>query len=618
MPENAIENYGIIGNMRSAALVSITGAIDFCCFPSFDSPSVFAALLDEQQGGTFRIEPQIENIRTKQLYLPDTNILLTRFLSEAGVAELTDFMPISDTEQHNLYAHQILRIIRVVRGEIRFRLLCAPRFDYARAAHSASSAANSICFRPQPDSLPSLALQATVPLQIEGSDAVAEFTLCAGESAAFAFGLLSADETAEQSQPGPRNLLDSEAIETQFAQTTKFWRDWMHQSKYQGRWREVVNRSALALKLLTSREHGSILAAATFGLPEQAGGSRNWDYRYTWLRDSSFTLYAFMRLGFTGEAREFTHWLRDRLTTNLEQDSPDGPLHVMYRLDGGADLEETTLDHLAGFRGSRPVRIGNAAASQLQLDVYGELMDAIYLSNKYGNGISNDGWNRLRRMLAWLGNNWQRPDEGIWEVRGGRRHFLHSRLMCWVAFDRAIRLADKRSLPASPGWLPIRDAIREDIFANFWNESLQSFVQAKGSEILDAATLLMPLLRFISPTDPRWVSTMAAIEEHLTEDALVYRYSNGTDGLDGNEGSFIACSFWRIECLARQGEVDRARLLFDKMLGYANHLGLYAEELGPSGEQLGNFPQVLSHLSLISAATYLDRKLSNTRNETWE
>ncbi len=619
MRSSAIENYGIIGNMRSAALVSMTGSIDFFCFPAFDSPSVFAALLDEQMGGTFRIEPQIEDVQTKQLYLPDTNILLTRFLSSAGVAELTDCMPVSATDEHSAYAHRIIRVVRVIRGAVRFRLLCSPRFDYARGTHTVSRECDAICFRPEHTDCPSMALHATIPLSIEGTagreDATAEFTLCAGESASFAFGNLDDPIVA-------KNLLGAEEIEKQFDETSRFWRDWMQQSKYTGRWREVVSRSALVLKLLTSREHGSLLAAATFGLPEQPEGGRNWDYRYTWLRDSSFTLYAFMRLGFTGEARAFSRWMRERVTEGLGRNSPDsdsGPLQVMYRIDGSADLMESTLDHLAGFRNSRPVRIGNAAAGQLQLDIYGELLDALYLSNKYAKGTSNEGWQRMQQVLAWLGKNWERTDEGIWEMRGGRQHFLHSRLMCWVAFDRAIRLAQKRSLVAPLGeWFAIRDAIHEDIFANFWNRELESFVQSKGSDTLDASTLLMPLLRFISPTDPQWLSTMAAIENHLTEDALVYRYTNGSDGLDGTEGSFIACSFWRIECLARQGEVERARLLFDKMLGYANHLGLYAEELGPSGEQLGNFPQALSHLALISAATYLDRKLSNHREEAWE
>ncbi len=613
----AIENYGIIGNMRSSALVSTAGAIDFFCFPSFDSPSIFAALLDEEHGGSFRIDPQMSEIRTKQLYLPDTNILLTRYLSSEGVVELSDFMPVAESELHNAYAHQIIRMVRVIRGEVRFRLRCAPRFDYARGTHTGRQEKDCICFCPQSSDCPTMALQATVPLLLEGNDAVAEFTLRADESASFAFGSLSAEET------GPGNLLNAEVIQQLFDNTTAFWRDWMHQSNYQGRWREVVNRSALVLKLLTSREHGSLVAAATFGMPEQPGGARNWDYRYTWLRDSSFALYAFMRLGFTGEARAFTQWLRERLTGGLMDDSPEreqaGPLQVIYSLDGTPVPEEISLEHLAGFRSSQPVRIGNGAGSQLQLDIYGELLDAIYLSNKYGNGISNDGWRRLQKVLAWLGKNWERTDEGIWEVRNGRQHFLHSRLMCWVAFDRAIRLAQKRSLVAPlDEWYRTRDAIHEDIFANFWSEKLNSFVQAQGSETLDAATLLMPLLRFISPADPQWLSTMKAIESTLTEDALVYRYSDGIDGLGGREGSFLACSFWRIECLARQGEVDRARLLFDKMLGYANHLGLYAEEVGPSGEQLGNFPQALTHLALISAATYLDRKLSNDRAETWE
>lgn len=616
MQQQSIENYGVIGNMRSAALVSIQGAIDFFCFPEFDSPSIFAALLDETKGGCFRIDPQMAKPRIKQLYLPDTNILLTRFLAEEGVVEITDFMPVLEADESPAYAHRIIRMVRVIRGELRFKLRCAPRFDYARGEHTVEKRGSCIRFVPKTDANP-MELHALVPLQADGLDAVAEFTLSAGGTASFAFG------AAEEEEGAHACLLDPASIDHVFEATTRFWRDWMQQSTYQGRWREMVNRSALALKLLTSREHGSLLAAATFGLPEEAGGSRNWDYRYTWLRDSSFTIYAFMRLGFTGEARQFTHWLRDRFTESSKNDeklrSDAGPIQVIYRLDGSSELPEQTLDHLAGFLDSRPVRIGNGAAGQLQLDIYGELMDAVYLSNKYANGISTDGWRRLTAVLEWLGHNWQREDEGIWEVRSGRQHFLHSRLMCWVAFDRAIRLAQKRSLVAPlHEWYQTRDNIHEDILDNFWSEKLQSFVQTKGSETLDAATLLMPLLRFISPTDPRWLSTMAAIEGNLTEDALVYRYSSGGDGLEGGEGAFIACSFWRIECLARQGEVEKARLLFDKMLGYANHLGLYAEELGSSGEQLGNYPQALTHLALISAATYLDRKLSNHGGETWE
>jgi len=613
MQPQSIEGYGVIGNMRSAALVSIAGSIDFFCFPSFDSPTVFASLLDEAKGGSFRIDPNITTLRTKQLYLPDTNILVTRFLSSEGVAELTDLMPVTAGNHASPYAHQIIRILRVVRGEISFRLLCAPRFDYARVTHTVCQERDSLCFRPDSGDCLSMSLHASVPLRIDGLDGRAEFSLASGESAVFAFG------NVPDAQKASIDLMHRQSIEYQFAETARFWREWISQSKYTGRWREMVNRSALVLKLLTSHEHGSVVAAPTFGLPEQPGGSRNWDYRYTWLRDSAFSMYAFMRLGLTEEAIKFTAWLRDRVIDGLQQDSSDGPLHIMYRIDGSRDLAESTLDHLEGYRGARPVRIGNGAGTQLQLDIYGEIMDAVYLSNKYTTGISNDGWGRVRQMIDWLAKNWERPDEGIWEVRSGRRHFLHSRLMCWVAMDRAIRLAQKRSLVAPLAqWFQVRDAIHEDIFNNFWSDKLQSFVQAKGSETLDAATLLMPLVRFISPTDPRWLSTMKAIEEHLSEDALVYRYRSQNDGLDGQDGSFIACSFWRIECLARMGDLEKARLLFDKILGYANHLGLYAEELDSSGEQAGNFPQALTHLALISTASYLDRKLSTNREETWQ
>ncbi len=602
-----IEQHGLIGNMRSAALVSTDGVIDFYCFPNFDSPSVFASLLDQEKGGCFQIKPQIASMRTKQIYLSDTNILVTRFLSDKGVAEITDFMPVSDKAEK--WANRIIRNLRVIKGEIKFRLRCAPRFDYARARHSACVEKGGILFRPETSDLKAMTLLATVPLTIENDDGVAEFTLGPEQAATFAFG-----EAAEIEE-----RLDERFFDDLIHDTSDYWHDWISQSRYQGRWREMVNRSALILKLLTSHEYGSLIAAPTFGLPERLGGSRNWDYRLTWLRDSSFTLYAFMRLGFTDEIRKFGGWMRERVARGLKEGSHDGPLKPMYKIHDSTDSPEEILEHFAGYCDSRPVRIGNAAQSQLQLDVYGELMDAIYLGSKYASGMSNDGWNRVRGLLDWLAANWDRPDQGIWEVRNGQQHFLHSRLMCWVAFDRAIRLAQKRSLVAPlDSWLNIRDTIHEDIFNNFWNDRLNSFVQAKGSEYLDASVLLMPLMRFISPTDPRWLSTMAAVEERLTVGGLVYRYASYTDGLDGDEGTFTPCSFWLIECLARSGQVEKARLMFDRMLGFANHLGLYSEELGASGEQLGNFPQALTHLSLISAAFYLDRKLSGNNNDTWQ
>ena len=598
-----IENYGVIGNMRSIALVGVNGSIDFLCYPNFDSPTVFAALLDDEKGGRFQIQPQLKEERVRQLYLPDTNILLTRFLAEEGVAELTDYMPLgSDGEQPN----EIVRTVAVIRGAVEFTVRCQPRFNYAMSGHTVNVQDRYAIFSPASDTCPPLSLYSTVALRRQSHDVTAEFRLRAGEKATFIFGVREQGEQPEM-----------EIMEQHFQETSRFWRGWIAKSKYKGRWREMVNRSALMLKLLISREHGSLIAAPTFSLPEQIGGVRNWDYRFTWLRDATFTLYALIRLGFVEEAEAFIDWLKGRLSDDAER----GPLQVMYGVDGRRKLDELTLDHLQGYELSRPVRIGNAAYQQLQLDIYGEMMDSIYLANKYGDPISNAGWQEVQRNLEWLSKNWQRPDEGIWEVRGGAREFLHSRLMCWVAFDRALRLTQKRSLSAPfDAWLRTRDAIREDIFTNFWNDDLQSFVQSKGTKDLDASVLLMPLMRFISPVDPMWHSTMRAVEARLVEDTLVRRYETQptpVDGLPGSEGSFTACSFWYIECLARGGELEKAQLLFEKLLGYANHLGLYSEQIGPSGQHLGNFPQAFTHLALISTATYLDRVLSGKDDSVW-
>jgi len=599
-----IENYGVIGNMRSIALVGMDGSIDFLCYPNFDSPTVFAALLDAKEGGHFQIEPQLTNMRIRQLYLPDTNILLTRFLAEEGVAELTDYMPIEkDEEQPN----EIIRTVSVIRGNVRFNMRCQPRFNYARSAHRTELSDGCAMFFPADNSCPPMALYSTVPLEQDSQDLISSLDLQAGATATFVFGGVR----PEGQQP------EMQLVGQRFQQTSRFWKTWIAQSKYKGRWREMVNRSALMLKLLISREHGSLIAAPTFSLPESIGGVRNWDYRFTWLRDATFTLYALIRLGFVEEAEAFIDWLQGRLGDDAER----GPLQVMYGIDGSQKLDELTLDHLSGYEGSSPVRIGNAAYQQLQLDIYGEMMDAIYLANKYGDPISYAGWQEVQRILEWLRKNWQRPDEGIWEVRGGAKEFLHSRVMCWVAFDRALRLAQKRSLSGPLDvWHRTRDEIRNDIYKNFWNDRLQSFVQAKGTEDLDASALLMPMIRFISPVDPMWLSTLRAIETRLIEDTLVRRYEverTHVDGLPGGEGSFTACSFWYVECLARAGDLEKAQLLFEKLLGYANHLGLYAEELGSNGQHLGNFPQAFTHLALISAATYLDRALSGTGESVW-
>jgi len=589
----AIEDHAIIGDMRTAALVGLDGAIDFLCWPRFDSPSLFAGLLDAEKGGAFELAPILDGATHRQIYLPDTNILLSRFLSHAGVAEVSDFMTIDGDTQC------LVRRAKAVRGAARFRMCCAPRFAYGRAGHRAQAEDGAVLLLS--DGL-RLRLRATVPLEIRDGDVVAEFDLEAGQSAAFV--LESADQENRPLEPA--------AVTHAFRETSNYWRGWTARSSYQGRWRDVVSRSALALKLLTSVEHGSIIAAATFGLPEKIGGELNWDYRYSWLRDAAFTIYAFLRLGHVEEASAFMRWLG----TREDKAESDGRLQLMYRLDGTSDLAESALDHLSGYKGSRPVLIGNAARAQMQLDIYGELMDAVYLSDKYGEQISWEGWENVSRSMEWLRASWQQPDAGIWETRNGDKDFLHSRLMSWVAFDRATRLARKRGLPAPLiDWTAARDAIYREIHEEFWDADQGFFVQAKGETAIDASCLLMPLVRFISPTDPRWLSTLKAVGERLVDDSLVYRCCSTDDPQDGHsgEGTFTMCSFWYIECVARAGDVPKARFLFDKMLGYANHVGLFAEELGPAGEHLGNFPQAFTHLALISAAHYLDRALSDGR-----
>ena len=595
-----IGEYGVIGDLNSVALVGMDGSIDFLCLPDFDSPSVFAALIDSERGGRFQIAPLLASAARKQVYLPDTNVLLTRFLDADGVAEVSDFMRVDDAGQ----AHTLVRRAKTVRGEVRFQMRCDPRFDYARATHAAERRSDTevLFVGRSGDGDLALRLRSSVPVRLENGAAVADFSLGADASAWFVLEVVHAQEPSPSEQPD----YESDA----FKETVNFWRRWVARSSYGGRWREMVNRSALTLKLLTSRQHGSIVAAPTFGLPEAIGGGRNWDYRYTWIRDSSFTLYGLMRLGYTDEAAAFMRWL----TARYRELEPDGSFQIMYGLDGRHALPEETLPHLEGYMGSRPVRVGNAAVDNLQLDIYGELMDSVYLYDKYGSPMGYDAWTSIVRLMDWLSANWRRPDESIWEVRGGRQEFLYSRVMCWVAFDRAIRLATKRSFPAPLArWYETRDTIFQDIFTRFWDPRRGAFVQHVGAKTLDAATLLMPLVRFVSPTDPRWISTLRAIERELVSDSLVYRYrlTDGfSDGLTGEEGTFSMCSFWYVECLSRMGDLHKARFLFEKMLGYANHLGLYGEQLGLQAQHLGNFPQAFTHLALISAAFDLDRRLS--------
>lgn len=597
-----IENYGIIGDLTTTALVGMNGSIDFMCFPAFDSPTIFARMLDHARGGYFQIAPATGEFKHRQRYFPDTNILLTRFLGEDGIAEISDFMPM----QHLGHQHNLIRRIKVVRGEMTIRMVCAPKFDYARSGHKVEKKDGEIIFIPNKKNLPSLRLRSQVAMEILNGEAVAEITLKAEETAFF---ILEEAKENDGSSPSENPDYVSEA----FKETMNYWLAWTARSTYRGRWREMVIRSALTLKLLTSRPYGSIVAAPTFALPESIGGGRNWDYRYTWIRDASFTLYALMRIGYMEEARAFMQWMEKRC-----QELKSGrPLQVMYRLDGGHDLPETILKHFEGYKRSSPVRVGNGASDQLQLDIYGELMDSVYIYDRHGEPISYDFWSHLSTLVEWVCRNWRRPDDGIWEVRGGQRPFLYSRAMCWLAIDRALKIAHQRSYPAPfVRWHRTRDAIYKNVYETFWNKKLNAFVQYRGADALDAASLLLPLVRFISPTDPRWMSTLKAIQERLVEDSLVYRYNPGkaaADGMSGREGTFSVCSFWYVEALARAGDLKQARFIFEKALGYANHLGLYAEQLGPCGEHLGNFPQALTHIALISSAWTLDQRLSEQK-----
>ncbi len=588
-----IESYGLIGDLRTAALVGRDGSIDWFCPGRFDAPSLFASVLDADIGGSFRIAPAAP-CASKQLYLPDTAILLTRFFSPTGVAEVTDFMPVG------LDPCAIVRRVNVVRGSVEFRMSCRPGFDYARSPHRVTvddrRRAQFIA-----DDGRSTELASSIALGTDGPAATARFRLEQGQGEWFVL---------QPCGSGPR--WEGDTVHVSLAATRDFWRNWLSHSNYDGRWREMVQRSAITLKLCTYEPTGAMVAAPTCSLPEGFGGPRNWDYRYAWMRDSAFTAFAFQRLGFYEEAQHFAHWLEERCR---ETDPDDPELQIVYAIDGGRDLTEHELPHLEGYRGSRPVRIGNGAHDQLQLDVYGELMDAVYLSNKQ-EPISWELWSSLRRLLDWLADNWQRPDEGIWEVRGGRRHFVYSRLMCWVAFERAMRMQAQRGLPGNTTrWRAVRDEIYEEIMAKGWSPERRAFVQYYGGDVLDASNLLMPLVKFIGPRDPRMLATLEAIERDLVSDSLVYRYDPGKasdDGLAGSEeGSFSLCSFWLVECLTRAGRTEEARLVFEKMLTYASNLGLFAEEVGDTGEALGNYPQAFTHLGLISAAWDLNKALGS-------
>lgn len=610
-----IADHGLIGNMQTAALVGLDGTIDWFCSPRFDSPSIFASILDAEKGGHFRVRGADPESVVKQLYMADTAVLITRYLTDSGVGEVLDFMPVSKPEKAS-DAHRIVRICRVLRGTVTFEMECAPAFDYGRVDHHLTLTDHHALFRTENTEM---SLHTTDMLdhsegkELDNGVARSRFTLNNGEVS----GILL--------QTGPIGTtaggLSAKKITKQLENTVRFWRDWVAISNYQGRWRETVTRSAITLKLMTYAPTGALVAAPTAALPEEIGGERNWDYRFTWVRDGSFSLDALMSLGYTDEAAAFLRWLAARVQLSdglLPSTGRSGPLQIMYRIDGTKDLVEEEIPNLEGYEGSSPVRIGNGAADQLQLDIYGEALDAVFRIGHRHRLLGYDAWEGIVAIVNWLSDNWDQPDAGIWETRGGDQNFVYSKMMCWVAFDRAIRIARERGFPAHQlRWREARDGVYNEIMERGYNKEIQSFVQHYDTDVVDAALLKMPLVGFVSPTDPRFLSTLDRMAEEIVSDSLVFRYNPEAtpDGLAGGEGTFSLCTFWYVEALSMARRLGEARMVFDQMLTYSNHLGLFAEEVGPTGEQLGNFPQAFTHLALISAAITLNNALDEHDQE---
>jgi GH15 family glucan-1,4-alpha-glucosidase len=602
-----IGDYALIGDCRSAALVSRDGSVDWYCIPRFDSPSLFAALLDRERGGHFRIAPTAQ-YSVRRRYLAETAVLETIFETATGVVKVTDFMPLPGGETiwpdyADIPFPRLVRMVRCLRGTVEVLVTFAPRPDYGRQVPTFGVHPHGVLAGARPDAF---LLASDVPFEAKGDHAEARVTLTVPQQHYFA--LLRLVPGAAPTPPGWAEL------RRWLAQTVGGWTIWSQNCQYEGPYREMVVRSALTLKLLTYSPTGAVIAAPTTSLPEEIGGERNWDYRYTWLRDATFTLYALAILGYRTEALAFKDWV---VRTWAD---PATPLQIMYAIDGGATLTEETLDHLSGYRDSRPVRIGNGAADQKQLDVYGTLLDAAHLFRKFGGAVTPELWELMRRVADLTCDHWRETDPGIWEVRGGPQHFTHSKVMCWVALDRAIKAAEALDYPADlPRWREERDTIRRAVLERGYNPTVGAFTQAFDSDVLDASVLLFPLIGFIDANDERMRRTIETIEAQLTTNGLVYRYRAvaehgdpagddlaAIDGLRGDEGTFAICTFWLVDCLIFIGRADDARALFERMLTYANDLGLFAEEVDPaSGALLGNFPQAFTHIALINAAVNL-------------
>ncbi|KAK4044500.1 Six-hairpin glycosidase-like protein [Parachaetomium inaequale] len=650
-----IENYGLIGNMRTCALVGMDGSVDFMCWPEFDSPSVFCRLLDKDKGGYFSIHPAANlSCTTKQQYLPSSNILQTRYIHEDGVVDLVDFFPrpknakvIVEGPRQGAYREMtsvqeelkqwLVRRVECIRGRLQLDVEIFPAFDYAVEPHT-TTILQEEGVPHSPDSKTATFHSKNAKLQLDvsidrgedsdkswpivrfkkamkpgmlGEGVVASIDISEGQAVSFVIRNDVEKHITEN--------ITSAVLDTQQHDTQTYWYNWISRSKYKGRWREVVSRSLMILKLMTYEPTGAIIAAPTFSIPEDIGGVRNWDYRFSWVRDSSFTIYILLRLGFTEEADAYMEFISERF---LKSRVADGGLPIMFTIRGETDIPESELTHLDGYRGSKPVRIGNGAAFHQQFDIYGELMDGIYLYNKYGKPIHWDLWCTVRQMLDYVLTIMDQPDMSIWEVRNNKQNFTYSKIMLWVAFDRGLRLSEKRNFPCPnrANWLAARDSLYEEIMEKGYNKEMKCFVQSYESQtMLDSSILIAPLVFFIAPNDPRFLNTMDRImlppeKGGLTSTGLVYRYDTelSEDGVGGREGAFSMCTFWLVEAMTRASVYEpkylvRAINLFENMLSFSNHLMMFSEEISRSGEQLGNTPQAFSHLAMISAAFNLDR-----------
>ena len=592
-PQQPISSYGVIGDMRTAALIGLDGAIDWCCLPRFDSGSVFAALLDPERGGTWSIRPQHPWTST-QRYLPRTNILETTFRTGEGTARLTDFMPVDEDGRPSGPHPEIHRHLRGLGGRVPMEMVFMPRFEYGARATRLELLGAGLYASDRTDQVLTLSSAKPFDWVLDAGTATTRFTIDKGEARWLVLRYDDDDVHPVDRYESARKL----------DITAAYWQRWAAGVRYRGPFRSMVKRSALALKLLTHAETGAIIAAPTTSLPETIGGVRNWDYRFVWLRDAAFTLAALDAVGHGREADAFMRFLK-----RVCRHEGGGHLQIMYGIDGRRDLVERQLDHLSGYLGSRPVRVGNGAAGQLQLDVYGEVLETADIWRR-NHEMTAGTWRVLRGLVEWVSHNWHLPDSSIWEVRGEVRHYVFSKVMSWVALDRGIRMAEELALESDTGgWRGAREALRAEILSRGWSEAKQSFVQAYGSDALDAAALAIPMVRFLPWTDPRVQGTIRAVARELTsgDGDLVYRYRHH-DGLEGEEGAFSICTFWLAQALAMIGERDRAERVFRRMLRHANHVGLYSEEIDPlTGRFLGNFPQAFTHIALINCAAALAR-----------